>query len=91
MATSIKVRERDKERLDRLQSELAHRHGRRISQQELVSWLLNIGEAEKERLLEDATKAMTERQIASLERLCVDTRVRSREEEIDDVLAGAAR
>jgi ribosomal protein L19 len=91
MATSIKVRERDKERIDRLQGELLHRRGRRVSQQELVSLLLNLGEAEKERLLEDAARPLTAREIAVLERLCVDTKLRSREKEIDVVVAGAAR
>ncbi len=91
MATSVKVRERDKERIDRLQSELARRRGRRVSQQELFTWLLNLGEAEKDRLLEDATRPMTDREIAALETLCVDTGVRTHEKEIDDVVAGAAR
>ena len=91
MATSVKVREQDKERIDRLQGELARRRGRRVSQQELFTSLLNLGEAEKERLLEDAARPMTDREIAALERLCVDTGVRTREAEIDASVAGAAR
>jgi hypothetical protein len=91
MATSVKVRDRDKARLDRLQIELARRRGRRVSQQELFTWLLNLGVMEKDRLLEDSARPMTRRQIVALERLCVDTGVRTRESEIDEVVAGAAR
>ncbi|MBM4250128.1 MAG: hypothetical protein FJ149_12045 [Euryarchaeota archaeon] len=89
MATSIKIRERDKRRLDRLQGELTVRHGRKVSQQELLSLLLNLADKEKRRLLADATRPMSKREIASLKRLCVDTGVETREEEIDRVLTEA--
>ncbi len=89
MATSIKIRERDKRRLDRLQGELTVRHGRKVSQQELLTWLLNLGEREKRRLLMDATRPMSAREIAALKRLCVRTGVKTHESEIDRVVAEA--
>jgi len=87
MATSVKMRDRDKRRLDRLQGELTLRRGRKLSRQELLSWLVSLGESEMERLLKDATRPMTEREIASMERLIVDTGVRTRETEIDRAVA----
>jgi len=87
MATSVKMRDRDKRRLDRLQGELTLRRGRKLSRQELLSWLVSLGESEMERLLKDATRPMTEREIASMERLIVDTGVRTRETEIDRAAA----
>jgi len=65
------------------------RHGRKVSQQELLSLLLNLADKEKRRLLADATRPMSKREIASLKRLCVDTGVETREEEIDRVLTEA--
>ncbi|HKZ48789.1 MAG TPA: hypothetical protein VJ397_08405 [Thermoplasmata archaeon] len=91
MATSVKMRDRDKRRLDRLQGELTLRRGRKLSRQELLSWLVSLGESEMERLLKDATRPMTEREIASMERLIVDTGVRTRETEIDRAVAEGTR
>lgn len=91
MATSVKMLERDKQRLDRLQGELMARQGRRVPQQEILSWLLDLGEAEKDRLARDAARPMNRREIAGLKALIVRTGIRTREEEIDQVLAREAR
>lgn len=89
MSTSVKLLERDKQRLDRLQGEIMARHGRRVPQQEVLSRLLDLAEADKERLLEDTSRPMTPREIASLRRLVVSTGVLTREEELDRVIAEA--
>ena len=91
MATSVKMKERDKRRLDRLQGELTLRRKRKMSQQEILAWLLSLGEAEKTRLTEDAEQPMTDREIAAMERLTVSTKTRTREEEIDRVVAEESR
>jgi hypothetical protein len=91
VATSIKIRDRDKRRLDRLQGEAMARRGRKVSQQELVAQLLDLGESMRERLFEDASRPMTAREIAAMHSLIVDTGVRTREEEIDEVIASEAR
>jgi hypothetical protein len=91
MASSLKIRDRDKRRLDRLQGEAMARRGRKVSQQELVAQLLDLGESMRERLFEDASRPMTAREIAAMHRLIVDTGVRTREEEIDEVIASEAR
>jgi len=87
MATSVKMREQDKRRLDRLQGELTLRRGRKMSQQELLAWLVRLGESEKDGLLKDAERPMTEREIAAMKRLTVSTGIRTREEDIDRVVA----
>ncbi|HKZ64651.1 MAG TPA: hypothetical protein VJ400_09440 [Thermoplasmata archaeon] len=91
MASSVKMKERDKRRLDRLQGELTLRRGRKMSQQEILAWLLSLGEAAKARFTEDAERPMTGREIASMERLTVNTRIRTREGEIDRVVAEESR
>jgi predicted transcriptional regulator len=88
MATSVKIRERDKRRLDRLQGELTKRRGRKVPQQDLIAWLLSLGENRKEGFADDAVAPMTAREVAALRRLSVRTGVKSREEEIDAVVAG---
>jgi hypothetical protein len=91
MTTSVKMLERDKQRLDRLQGEIMARQGRRVPQQKILAWLLDLGEAEKDRLAEDALRPMRRREIADLKRLAVRTGISTREEEIDEVVAGAVR
>jgi len=91
MATSIKIRERDKLRLDRLQGEIAARTGRKVSQQDLVARLLDLGESERSRLLEEGDRPMTAAEIRALNRLCVDAGVETSEDEIDAVVAQAVR
>jgi hypothetical protein len=91
MTTSVKMLERDKERLDRLQGEIMARQGRRVPQQTILSWLLDLGEAEKHRLAEDAFQPMSRREIAGLKRLAVRTGIPTREEEIDALVAGEVR
>lgn len=91
MATSVKMTEEDKHRLDRLQGELMVHTGRRVSQQELLSRLLNLGEAERERLLEEGTIPMSAHEIDLMSHLCVDSHKRTREEDIDRAVAGEMR
>ena len=91
MATSVKMRDEDKRRLDRLQGEVVARGGRRISQQDLLARLLDIAESEKERLLQDTSPPMTKREIAVMRRLCVHTGIATREEDIDRIVAGEAK
>jgi hypothetical protein len=91
MTRSVRIRVEDKERLDRLQRDLQAIRGRRISQQELLSWLVALAEGVKHRLGDDPDRLMTEQEISVLMRLPVRTGIRTREEDIDDDLARAAR
>lgn len=83
--------ERDKQRLDRLQGEIMTREGRRVPQQTILSWLLDLGEAEERRSGRVAARPMSPREIAGLKRLTVRTGVATREEEIDATVSRAAR
>lgn len=67
------------------------RQGRRVAQQEILSWLLDLGEAEKHRLGRGATRPMTPREMAGLKDLIVHTGIRTREEEIDEAVTRAVR
>lgn len=91
MATSVKLLERDKHRLDRLQGEIMAREGRRVAQQAILSWLLDLGEAEDRRRARLSARPMSPRAIAELKRLSVHTGIPTREEEIDAAVARAAR
>lgn len=91
MATSVKMLERDKQRLDRLQGEIMVREGRRVAQQAILSWLLDLGEAEGHRQSQHLARPMSAREIAALKRLAVRTGVTTREEDIDATVARAAR
>ncbi|HKZ60197.1 MAG TPA: hypothetical protein VJ547_10185 [Candidatus Thermoplasmatota archaeon] len=88
MATSIKIRDEDKRLLDRLQGEIMARRGRRVSQQDLVAWLLSLGDAHVDEFADHEDRPMTEREIATMLRLAVHTGIRTREEEIDRLLYG---
>jgi hypothetical protein len=87
VATSVKLAERDKQRLDRLQGELTARQGRKVAQQDLLSWLFDLGEAEQARYSRDAMRPMTSREISALRHLGVKAGARTREEEIDVTVA----
>lgn len=91
MATSVKLRERDKQRLDRLQGKIMARESRHVPQQTILSWLLDLGEAEERRRGQNAARPLSPREIASLKRLAVRTGVATREEEIDAAVARAIR
>jgi hypothetical protein len=91
VATSVKMREEDKRRLDRLQGELQAMRGRRVSQQDLLSWLLTMGEGQKQSLGEDAAKPLSARERNVLMSLPMKSGKRSREEDIDGDLMREVR
>lgn len=91
MAPSVKVRDADKRRLDRLQRKIQARRGRSVAQEDVLSWIITLGERNIGLLAEDANRPMTDREIAALMRLPVRTGIRTSESEIDDVLARDAR
>ncbi len=91
MATPVRMRLRDKERLDRLQGEIMARQGRYVPQQEILSWLLDLGEAEDRHQAEEAVRPMSAREISGLKRLIVRTGIPTGEKEIDTDVATAVR
>ncbi len=91
MTTSVKMLPRDKERLDRLQGEITVQEGRRLPQQAILAWLLDLGEDQQRRRARDSDRPMSPREIAGLRRLAVRTGIKTREEEIDATIARAIR
>ena len=80
------MRDEDKRRLDRLQGELQAMRGRRVSQQDLLSWLLTMGERQKQQLGDDALRPLTPSERRVLMSLPMRSGKRFREEDIDDDL-----
>lgn len=82
MASSVKIRDADKARLDRLQAELSARLGTKVSQQELLSMLIELGSREKGAYLPRPApiRAAEWRRLTSL---MFDSGRRTREEDID--------
>jgi hypothetical protein len=91
MATTVKMRPQDKQRLDRLQAMLTAHTGRKISQEELLSRLLGLGERERDALVDEIDRPMSRKEIESLLRLPVRTGVRTHEKDIDRTLYGEGR
>lgn len=87
MATSVKMRDADKERLDRLQAVILAETGEKLTQQELLSRLLNLAEGRWPMLVHRPTEATAE-QIEELLALPMDTGQETTEEEIDEILYG---
>lgn len=90
MATSIKVREADKDRLDRLQAEITSRLGSKISQQDLLADLIDLAER---RIDELAPKPVEARKNAlrRLFALPTDAGIASSEADVDEALYGGRR
>ena len=85
------MREEDKRRLERLQGALTLRSGRKVSQEQLLSLLLNLAERNQEQFFADGPQPMTEKEIAAMLRLAVHTGIRTREDEIDRAVAEGSR
>jgi hypothetical protein len=91
MIAPVKARPQDKQRLDRLQALLTAHSGRRISQEELLARLLGLVERERDALVDEIGRPMSQKEIDTLLRLPVRTGVRTREKDIDLDLYGEER
>ncbi|MCK4734440.1 MAG: hypothetical protein KAT65_18435 [Methanophagales archaeon] len=87
MSTSIKVREEDKKEFDRLQSEITLRFGRKITQQELFSRIIELVEDSKEVFIDVCTLPLSEEEIEEIRKLQSDWGIVTREENIDELLS----
>lgn len=88
--TSVKMREADKERLDRLQAEVTARMGAKVSQQDLLADLLDLAERRLDELAPKPKRA-AKGAIRRLLALPLDAGVTSREEDVDAALYGRER
>jgi hypothetical protein len=91
MATTVRLSEAAKERLERLQAKLRLRYGRRFSLQEILERALELGEFREEELLMRLVGLhlpLPEAEVDRLLRLPADWGVETREEDIDELLYG---
>ena len=72
MSTSIKVRGEDKKEFDRLQSELTLRFGRKITQQELFTRIIELVEDSKEVFINVCILPLSEEEIEKIRKLQSD-------------------
>ena len=87
MATSVKMREADKGRLDRLQTRLSARLGKRVTQEVLLARLVALGEEHLDSLAGEGP-APTKETLTRLMSLPTHTGIATKEEEIDQTLYG---
>jgi|LGVF01.1.fsa_nt_gb cAMP phosphodiesterase len=88
MSASIKVREEDKKEFESLQSELTLRFGKKITQQELFSRIIELVEDSnsKKSLLTGCISPLSEEKIEKIRELQSDWEIVTREENIDELL-----
>lgn len=93
MATSIKVSETSKERLDRIQAKITLTQGRKVSLNDLIDALIRVSLDHEEELLEAAIGASPkdDGDVDALLSMGADWGVETRHDEIDEALYGPRR
>ena len=84
--TTIKVREMDKRKFDRLHHEYIALHGEKINQQELFSMIMDYVEKLKDDFLRVKVSRLSDEEIKKFRKLQRDWGVETKEEEIDSIL-----
>ncbi len=84
--TTIKVREPDKRRFDKLQHEYIAVSGEKITQQELFSKILDYIEQTKDEFFKVKISKLSDDEIRKFRMLQEDWGVETKEEEIDSVV-----
>lgn len=91
MATAVKVDEDSKSRLEELQAEIRLRTGRSVTQQELLSRLIDDAHDSRDEVIDSfrsSTLPLSEEEKERMRRGRVSSGVETDEEDIDDVLYG---
>ena len=90
MSTSIKISKKAKRVLDMIQAKITLATGRKYSQQELLDMIIESSDEDKEEMIRRLTKFqhLSKKEIDSLNKLSVDWKIRTKEEEIDLYLYG---
>ena len=94
MATSVKMDERTKSRLEELQAEIRLETGENVTQQELLDRIVDEAYDSKEELIDsfrddDEWEGLTEDEIERFLSGTTDWGVETSEEEIDEILYGS--
>lgn len=91
MATSVKMDEDTKSRLERLQSEIRLKTGKRVTQQEILERLVDRAVESKSELVDSFREErvpVSEAEREAFHRGTVSSDSTTREEDIDDILYG---
>jgi hypothetical protein len=91
MATAVKVDEDSKSRLEELQAEIRLRTGTSVTQQELLSRLIDDAHDSRDEVIDSfrsSTLPLTEEEKAQMRQGRVSSGVETDEDDIDDVLYG---
>lgn len=91
MATAVKVDEDAKSRLEELQAEIRLRTGTNVTQQELLTRLIDDAYESRDEVIDsfrESTVPLTEEQKEAMRRGQFSSGVETDEEDIDDVLYG---
>ncbi len=92
MSENIKIHEKDKYVFDMLQAELTLKTGKKITQQELFSRLIEFVRAKKDNFFGRLSKLpLSEKEKNKIRSLQCDMGVETSEEEIDLIVYGARR
>lgn len=91
MATAVKVDEDSKSRLEELQAEIRLRTGKSVTQQELLSRLIDDAHDSRDEVIDSfrsSTLPLTEEEKERMHQGRVSSGVETDEDDIDDVLYG---
>lgn len=92
MSENIKINEKDKHVFDMLQAELTIKAGKKITQQELFSRMLEFTKIRKENFFGTLSKLpLSEKERKKIKNLQSDWHVKTSEPEIDKIVYGAGR
>lgn len=89
MSTTVRIREEDKERLDRLQAKITLETGEKPSLEEVLHRLVELGEAnEVDLIFEDEPPELSQARKQAILAMGSHTGTRTSEEDIDETLYG---
>ena len=91
MSVSIKIKKEDKDKLLKLQAKLTLFLNKKLTQEEIISYLLQIAEKNEELFMEQITnenKPLSDMQIKSLMDFPDDWGIETSEKDIDKILYG---
>lgn len=89
MSTTVRIRDEDKRRLDRLQAKITLETGEKPSLEEVLHRLVELGDKrEAELVFQDSPPNLTEEEKDRALAATHDLGTRTREEDIDEILYG---
>ena len=91
MATAVKMDEETKSRLEELQAEIKLKTGKKVTQQEVLARLVESAIESRSEFVDsfrEATRSLTDEELARFDEGQIRSGVETDEEDIDDILYG---